>query len=485
MWRSRKVWAAACALGLWAPAAYGQVGGAAAPAAPAAPAAGADAAAAAKPGLGAKICKGLQALRAQMCATPKGQLLNSLTQPLSQLSGGVIPSFCPAMPSAAELAKPGVEGAAAQAKKDALEAKARRQAVRFLGTLDCRYYTEAEPALIAALRTDRSDCVRFEAALALGHGCCCTRKTIAALEIVVAGSDRDGNPAERCMRVRDAAYAALSRCCCSFLEVKEAEPVAAPVEPVPAGTEQLPKPPAKTPPAGTQAKGAAKEDAKPRTSQRIDLSRKEDRALIERVRKTLADYERQSPTAALSLSQGFGASNPKDMLTLVKFAVDGGPPQSMTAPATMAPPMAAAVPTPTPMAMTVSPQRQPTMKVAVEVRPAAMTTPATSSPVAAQLTTLRKSAQVSERHAAVRILSTTDWKQHPEVTTTLLEAAYTDSAPAVRVDCIRCLVYQKMATPAVLAHLKNLAVDPDPWVAKEAGQAVAYLQSLPAGSSQK
>ena len=80
-----------------------------------------------------------------------------------------------------DLAKPGAEGAAAVAKADALAAKARRASVRYLGTLDCRYYPEAEAALIAALRTDGVECVRWEAAMALGRSCCCNRRVMAAL----------------------------------------------------------------------------------------------------------------------------------------------------------------------------------------------------------------------------------------------------------------------------------------------------------------
>ena len=37
-------------------------------------------------------------------------MLNSLTAPMAQFTGGVIPSFCPITPSLADLMKPGVEG---------------------------------------------------------------------------------------------------------------------------------------------------------------------------------------------------------------------------------------------------------------------------------------------------------------------------------------------------------------------------------------
>jgi hypothetical protein len=116
------------------------------------------------------------------------------------------------MPTAADLAQPGVAGASDAIKKDALEAQMRREKVRFLGTVDCRYYPDAVVALTAALRTDGSECVRFEAALALGHGCCCNLKTIDALDASVSGTEKDGNPAERSVRVRCAAAIALERC---------------------------------------------------------------------------------------------------------------------------------------------------------------------------------------------------------------------------------------------------------------------------------
>jgi hypothetical protein len=183
------------------------------PAAPvAAPGVGPGAAAAPKMGFFKRLCSGFDECRRKICGTPAGQLLNGATKPASMLTGGVIPSFCPVMPSEKDLQKPGVSGTAAAAQKDALEAKQRREAVRFLGTLDCRYYPDAVDALTAALRTDGSECVRYEAALVLGRGCCCTEKTVKALDATVSGTEIDGNPAERSVRVRCAAAIALERC---------------------------------------------------------------------------------------------------------------------------------------------------------------------------------------------------------------------------------------------------------------------------------
>jgi hypothetical protein len=55
----------------------------------------------------------------------------------------------------------------------------------------------------------------MEAALALGRGCCCTKSTVEALRIAASGSSRDGNPGERCARVRWAALDGLQNCLCN------------------------------------------------------------------------------------------------------------------------------------------------------------------------------------------------------------------------------------------------------------------------------
>src|SRR5262249_21890713 len=170
---------------------------AARPGAPGVPAGAAEA----PKGFFAKCAAAMDACRRKICATPAGAMLNNSTKPLSGFTGGVFPMFCPVMPSLDDLNKPGVAGTADAIKKDALEAKMRRDKVRFLATVDCRYYPDAIGALIAALRTDGSECVRFEAALALGRGCCCNEKTIKALDMTVSGSEKDGNPAERSVRV--------------------------------------------------------------------------------------------------------------------------------------------------------------------------------------------------------------------------------------------------------------------------------------------
>ena len=135
-------------------------------------------------------------------------------------TGGVIPAPCPgpndpskhgAGPGPAG-GPPGPQQAAEAIKKDQAQAKARCEAVKYLATVPCHYYPEAEAGLILALRTDRSECVRWEAAHALAQGCCCTKKTIEALKIVASGSQRDGNPSEKSFRVKVEALNALEHC---------------------------------------------------------------------------------------------------------------------------------------------------------------------------------------------------------------------------------------------------------------------------------
>lgn len=160
-----------------------------------------------------------------------GKLLTNAIRPISKLTGGVIPvpndnhfagavelhaskpvGMAPgATPKPPPPPPPGV-AAAAMIKKEKGQAKIRREAVAYLAGLDCRYYPEAEAALIASLRADRDECVRWEAAKALMSGCCCTPAVTKALTVCVTGSCEDGNPSERSTRVRRTALAALQKC---------------------------------------------------------------------------------------------------------------------------------------------------------------------------------------------------------------------------------------------------------------------------------
>ena len=159
------------------------------------------------------------ACRQRICASPMGAMLNGLLGPGSAMTGGLVPMFCPAVPTDAQAAAlaaaggpTGAEAVAAKIKQDEADAKARRAAIRYLSTASCHYWPEAEAALIGSLRDDRNECVRYEAALALLNGCCCTAKTIEALDIVVSGSEKDGKPSELSDRVKAVSLAALQGC---------------------------------------------------------------------------------------------------------------------------------------------------------------------------------------------------------------------------------------------------------------------------------
>ena len=139
-----------------------------------------------------------------------GHIAHVLTAPVHWACGGRaettnIDVIAPHVDGSVSLA----EAAAAKIRADEAGAKARRAAVHYLGTVDCHYYPEAEAALIAAVRADRNEGVRLEAVLALGNGCCRTKRTMDALNLVVSGSEQDGNPAETSERIRQAASGAL------------------------------------------------------------------------------------------------------------------------------------------------------------------------------------------------------------------------------------------------------------------------------------
>ena len=150
--------------------------------------------------------------RRKTCRTPAGQLMSRIIAPMSTLTGGIIPSYCPSLPSIGELKDPGAIGAASKVKMDRAGAEERVKAVKYLASVDCHYWPEAEETLIAALRADRNECVRYEAAVAFLNGCCCTPKVVMALSITVSCSSQDGHPSEKSARVRAVAAHALDRC---------------------------------------------------------------------------------------------------------------------------------------------------------------------------------------------------------------------------------------------------------------------------------
>jgi len=154
-------------------------------------------------------------------------MFNSLLSgPVGAISGGFICPLCPP-PTAAQIAalanKPngGAEAAAAKIQASEADAKARVAAVEYLGTVDCNRFPEAKKALLAALREDPNECVRFAAARSLNSGCCCDQEVIEKLRICVAGEKKDG-PAETSCRVKAAAFSALQNCLMRVPEEEEA-----------------------------------------------------------------------------------------------------------------------------------------------------------------------------------------------------------------------------------------------------------------------
>jgi hypothetical protein len=444
--------------------------------------------------------------------------------------------FCPVMPTDKDLDKPGVAGTSDAIKKDALEAKMRREKVRFLGTVDCRYYPDAIGALTSALRTDGSECVRYEAALALGHGCCCNQKTIDALDASVSGTEKDGNPAERSVRVRCAAAAALDRCLACYvpppIEYEEPKVDKENIETAPApGETPLKK-------LGDGLPSASKQPGTPATAKKPGVaSRAPTRQSVEAARRTLAEFHAllaaaqpqvvttppadrnsvyqifrntaapsepafqpvvasMSPMSAPSvmpaarpyvppmMDRGVSVLSPATAIEPVppRFPVAAMPPARAAAepapqhfPVTTMPPARVAVEPVAPQspAATVPPARANVVQAASPAQPANVIAARVIEPVVGQVL---HGETVEERHAAIRQLVRYDWHDNPLVVSALLAGMKGDPASAVRVDCIRHLAAYRMTHPQVLTDLGNLSSDADTWVKDEAAKALAQLQ---------
>ncbi|QDU58375.1 hypothetical protein [Aeoliella mucimassa] len=207
------------------------------------------AAAAESPGFYAGTMQMLRRCRLRCKNSNAGKMLANMVEPFSKMTGGIIPSckgneFDRALElhaSAPVGASPGgvpapppppppAVAAAAKIKAEQQQAEIRKQAVAYLAGVDCRYYPEAEGALIASLRADRSECVRLEAAKVL-LGCSCRSPAVVkALTICAAGSDADGNPGEQSTRVRMMALQALQ--CCQTCDDTELVPTTPPEQPL-------------------------------------------------------------------------------------------------------------------------------------------------------------------------------------------------------------------------------------------------------------
>jgi serine/threonine protein kinase len=120
-----------------------------------------------------------------------------------------------------EAKKPGIEGVHAQVKLNELEVPNRVAALRRLVEISPDRWPEAEAALIGALRGDRNEAVRLEAALALGKATTTGKHVIEALSICATGSARDAFPPESSALVRQAALAALEPSVRAYNEGRE------------------------------------------------------------------------------------------------------------------------------------------------------------------------------------------------------------------------------------------------------------------------
>lgn len=431
-----------------------------------------------------------EACKEYMCKTQIGQLMNNSLAPLGALTGGILGPCCPPF-NKEDLLKPpdSAEGAAARIKQDEANAKARRAAVRYLGTVDCHYWPEASDALIGALRTDRNECVRWEAAMALGSGCCCNKATIKALAITVSGGEEDGNPAETSERVKAAAARSLAHCLASCAAV--VQPL--PVEPAPADKiEPVPVPVPNPLPEPRPEKGGAA--AAPGATDYYKQVRKMDiNAVVQDARRAQAHSEDQAAAKP-------GMPRDRTVFGLFRAAFGDSKSEKATAAPSSAPVPPTAEPPGLPKAMSPAPQgpavpvsaAPPPLPAQVAAAgmmpyPPAFVPPPLPAPPAAPVmsaqqlvTLLQTSAFPDQREWAVTSLGNCDGQANPQAVQAVLTAARQDPAPMVRAACIRCLVRMNVNTWQVLDAVQALKGDADPRVKNEADRAMARL--VPSGA---
>ncbi|WP_161603281.1 HEAT repeat domain-containing protein [Blastopirellula marina] len=178
---------------------------------------------AASGGFFSEICSCLHASHANCCNSTFGHFLHDSFAPVSMMTGGLLPPPCN---SVYNQVKNGIangvgpngqpvspaQAAAAKIAADQAQVPARVAAVKALACVDWHWYPEAEAALISSLRSDRSECVRFQAAIAFAEARTMTKAACEALRICAEGSDKDGNPSENSPRVRIMAVEALTHC---------------------------------------------------------------------------------------------------------------------------------------------------------------------------------------------------------------------------------------------------------------------------------
>ncbi|MFI4874373.1 MAG: HEAT repeat domain-containing protein [Blastopirellula sp. JB062] len=178
---------------------------------------------AASGGFFSEICSCLHAKHVDCCNSAFGHFLHDSFAPVSMMTGGILPPPCNSVynqvqnqiangvgPDGQPVSP--AQAAAAKIAQDQAQVPARVAAVKALAAVDWHWYPEAEAALIASLRSDRSECVRFQAAIAFAEARTMTKAACEALRICAEGSDKDGNPSENSPRVRIMAVEALTHC---------------------------------------------------------------------------------------------------------------------------------------------------------------------------------------------------------------------------------------------------------------------------------
>jgi hypothetical protein len=507
-----------------------------APVAPAAAPVAAAPAAAGAPAVGGVLGNLMAAhavCKAQFCASPFAQLLGNGLKPVSAFSGGIISPCCPIV-TAADLANPADSptGAAARIKADEAAAKERRANVRYLGTVDCRYWPEAKEALINALRADRNECVRLEAALALMRGCCCNKATIQALVLTVTGSADDGNPAEVSERVRAAAFTALNACLCRV----EPEPVAViePTEPGPLPKEREADSPKEREGDNLKARELEKKDAQPGAAAPVPAAGPatagkaagNSSTYYQRIeRLPLAQVVAGARRALEKMGNAFpGVGSTRTGGTSVLDVVHGALPSATGSdrasgaaekPQASPGPVQASEPPvgPSPTTGNLKPvvYQQPVERkgngvngpaITYPAAPAVLKTPwpvtppgqapgsglqsqgAVPADAAVLLAVLQNSVSPEQREGAADSLATVNWKTTPQALPILVKTALEDPAATVRVACIRCLARMKANAPSVVTALQTLRTDTDLCVQYEAGLALsAFAPGQPGPSA--
>lgn len=484
------------------------------------------------------------ACKAKFCNSALGKMISNAGKPLSMMTGGMLGGCCPTSPTPDELAKlkenpdlaTQAEGAATVIKKSEAEAKARRLSVRYLGTVDCHWWPEAEEALIKALREDPNECVRLEAAWSLNRGCCCTKKTIEALKNSVAGSQRkDKLPAENSVRVMGAAAEALAHCLASYTEEvvpgKDKKDELPKDKTVPsdgtaaayyqwintlpmsqivadarrtmaqAGIMQQPATGPRRAPSGLveivgeafSAPAQSKERGQPVASVQAPQSPYPG-AQATHVPAPVEPKERSQPVGtkpaahspyAPQQSGALPPPKPADIRPATHLQPESARPivvlppvpRSVTHETQLPSPPAVPLPPPMPVQRSQSPPAPP-LPPPMPVQRSQSSAPVQGS--AAQLVHGVVYGQtVEQRQQAAERLSASPWATHPDSIQALVTAARQDVSPSMRVTCIRCLARLNANHTPVMSTLMTLKADADATVRREAAAALEYLSSLP------